>query len=68
VRRARVRFDSFRSLLEWDKSTEVFFCLLKRPHNKHKLNDDFVVCTRYVPSSPLRKMARRFTLMSTFLA
>jgi hypothetical protein len=25
VRRARVRFDSFRSLLEWDKSTEVFF-------------------------------------------
>ena len=36
---------------------------LKTGTYKHKLNDDLVV-----PSSPLREMARRFTLMSTFLA
>ena len=39
---------------------------LKTGTYKHKLNDDLVVPE--VPSSPLRKMARRFTLMSTFLA
>ena len=46
-------FDSIHSVPYWNGISRpryfLFFCLLKRPHNKHKLNDDLVVCTRYHP-------------------